>query len=170
MATNQPVINTHSDSHKEHAFLLQVVQPSLVGLMDGSVSTLAPIFAVAYATQNPRDALIVGSAAAVGAGISMGFAEGLSDDGMLTGRGTPLKRGAITGIATFLGGILHTLPFLITDLQVALIVAYVIVAFELWLIAIIRNRYFQMPFRRSLIQVVLGGALVFLAGYFIGHA
>jgi VIT1/CCC1 family predicted Fe2+/Mn2+ transporter len=100
----------------------------------------------------------------------MGFAEGLSDDGMLTGRGTPIKRGTITGIATFLGGILHTLPFLITDLQVALVIAYIIVAFELWLIAIIRNRYFQMPFRRSLIQVVLGGALVFLAGYFIGHA
>ncbi len=170
MAMNQQVAEGHVAPHAEHAFLLQVIQPALVGLMDGSVSTLAPIFAAAFATQNPRSAFIVGSAAAVGAAISMGFAEGLSDDGSLTGRGTPLKRGTITGVATFIGGILHTFPFLIPDLHTSLIAAYIVVAIELWVIALIRYRYFQMPFRRSLIQVVIGGVLVFLAGYFIGNA
>lgn len=154
----------------EHSYLLQVIQPALVGLMDGSVSTLAPIFATAYATGQTRDTFLVGAAAAVGAGISMGFAEGLSDDGSLTGRGTPLKRGSITGLATFIGGILHTLPFLIPTLHTSLILAYVVVAVELVAIALIRFRYFRMSFGRSILQVVIGGLLVFVAGYLIGHA
>ncbi len=153
-----------------HAFLLQTVQPALVGLMDGSVSTLAPMFATAYATGSPRAALLVGSAAAVGAAISMGFAEGLSDDGALTGRGSPLKRGTITGAATLVGGMLHTLPFLLYDLQLSLVAAYIVVAIELFLIAFVRYRYLRLPFTRSMLQVILGGALVFAAGYFIGHA
>lgn len=156
--------------HHDQSFLLQVVQPALVGLMDGSVSTLAPIFATAFATRSPHDAFLVGTAAAVGAGISMGFAEGLSDSGELTGRGTPLKRGAITGIATFIGGILHTLPFLIPNLHTSLIAAYIVVAVELIAIALIRFRYFNTSFPRSVVQVVVGGSLVFLAGYFIGNA
>lgn len=154
----------------EHKFLLQVVQPGLVGLMDGSVSTLAPIFASAYVTRNPHDAFLVGMAAAVGAAISMAFAEGLSDDGTLTGRGNPLTRGLIVGLATLLGGGLHTLPFLIRDLQAALLLAYVVVSVELFAIAFIRYRYFHMSFARSIVQVVLGGGLVFLAGYLFGNA
>ena len=154
----------------EHRFLLQVVQPGLVGLMDGSVSTLAPIFASAFVTRNPRDAFLVGMAAAVGAAISMGFAEGLSDDGSLTGRGNPLTRGMIVGFATFIGGSLHTLPFLIPSLHSALIFAYLVVAIELFAISAIRYRYFHMSFARSVIQVVFGGALVFAAGYLIGNA
>jgi VIT1/CCC1 family predicted Fe2+/Mn2+ transporter len=154
----------------EQRFLLQVIQPALVGLMDGSVSTLAPIFATAYATHNPMTTFLVGVAAAVGAGISMGFAEGLSDDGTLTGRGNPLQRGFITGFATFLGGILHTLPFLISHIQAALWSAYVVVAVELFVISWIRFRYFKMPWTRSTIQVIVGGALVFAAGVLIGSA
>lgn len=154
----------------EHRFLLQVVQPGLVGLMDGSVSTLAPIFASAYVTRVPRDAFLVGMAAAVGAAISMGFAEGLSDDGSLTGRGNPITRGFIVGLATFVGGGLHTLPFLIPNLNQALALAYIVVAIELIAIATIRYRYFHMNFARSIIQVVLGGALVFAAGYLFGNA
>jgi hypothetical protein len=154
----------------EHRFLLQVVQPGLVGLMDGSVSTLAPIFASAYVTRNPRDAFLVGMAAAVGAAISMGFAEGLSDDGSITGRGNPLTRGLIVAFATFVGGSLHTLPFLSPSLRSALILAYLVVAIELLAIATIRFRYLHMSFARSIIQVVLGGALVFAAGYLIGNA
>lgn len=153
----------------EQRFLLQIVQPALVGLMDGSVSTLAPIFAAAYATGQARSAFLVGMAAAVGAAISMGFAEGLSDDGSLTGRGKPAQRGVITGLATFVGGVLHTLPFLLTNLQLSLIVAYVVVAVELVAIALIRYHYFRMPLVRSLTQVVVGGLLVFAAGYFFGH-
>jgi VIT1/CCC1 family predicted Fe2+/Mn2+ transporter len=150
--------------------LLQVVQPGLVGLMDGSVSTLAPIFAAAFTTKSPHAAFLVGCAAAVGAGISMGFAEGLSDDGALTGRGHPVRRGGITGLATFVGGILHTLPFLLPDLHRSLIAAYIVVAIELVVIALIRYRYMQSPLGRSLIQVIVGGALVFAAGYLIGNA
>ncbi len=156
-------------SQHENRILLQRIQPALVGLMDGSVSTLAPIFAAAYTTGKPHSAFIIGSAAAVGAGISMGFAEGLSDDGSLTGRGNPIVRGAITGFATFVGGILHTLPFLLPNLHNSLIAAYIVVAIELVVIALIRYRYFKTPLSRSLIQVVVGGALVFLAGYYIGH-
>jgi erythrin-vacuolar iron transport family protein len=151
-------------------FVLKVVQPSLVGLMDGSVSTLAPLFATAFATGDPRIAFLVGLAAAVGAAISMGFSEGLSDDGSLTGRGDPFLRGAITGAATFVGGILHTLPFLLPEVRVALYVAFGVVGFELLAISLIRYRYFRMSFLVSALQVVLGGTLVFAAGILIGSA
>lgn len=151
-------------------FVLKVVQPSLVGLMDGSVSTLAPLFATAFATRDPRVTFLVGLAAAVGAAISMGFSEGLSDDGTLTGRGHPFLRGAITGVATFLGGILHTLPFLLPDVGMALYLAFGVVGVELLAISFIRYRYFQMSFLMSAMQVILGGALVFAAGILIGSA
>ncbi|MGB3681324.1 MAG: VIT1/CCC1 transporter family protein [Rubrobacteraceae bacterium] len=151
-------------------FVLRVVQPSLVGLMDGSVSTLAPLFATAFATRDPWVTFLVGLAAAVGAGISMAFSEGLSDDGSLTGRGNPLVRGIITGIATLLGGIFHTLPFLIPHVNTALYVAFGVVGFELLAISFIRYRYFQMSFWMSALQVILGGALVFAAGILIGSA
>lgn len=151
-------------------FVLRVVQPALIGLMDGSVSTLAPLFATAFATGDPRVAFLVGLAAAVGAAISMGFSEGLSDDGSLTGRGSPLVRGVITGLATFVGGILHTLPFLLPDVQAALYVAFAVVGVELLAISAIRYRYFSMSFAVSTVQVVLGGSLVFAAGILIGSA
>lgn len=154
----------------DERFLLQVVQPALVGLMDGSVATLAPIFASAYATGQPHTALVVGIAAAVGAAISMGFAEALSDDGALTGRGHPLRRGVITGGATFLGGILHSLPFLLPHLQAALYLAYFVVGVELITIALIRAKYFKSSLVRSVVQVVIGGGLVFAAGVLIGSA
>jgi VIT1/CCC1 family predicted Fe2+/Mn2+ transporter len=149
-------------------FVLKVVQPSLVGLMDGSVSTLAPLFAAAFAA--PDLAFTIGLAAAVGAAISMGFSEGLSDDGSLTGRGNPLLRGIITGVATFIGGILHTLPFLLPQASVALYVAFAVVGFELLAISFIRYRYFRMSFLMSAMQVILGGALVFASGILIGNA
>lgn len=151
-------------------FVLKVVQPGLVGFMDGSVSTLAPLFATAFATGESRIAFLVGLAAAVGAAISMGFSEGLSDDGSLTGRGHPLLRGFITGVATFLGGILHTLPFLIPHTEVALYVAFAVVGAELLAISFIRYRYFRMSFLMSALQVVLGGMLVFVSGILIGSA
>ena len=167
----QPVaVAQASNFTEEESFVLKVVQPALVGLMDGSVSTLAPIFAAAFATGKPHVAFIIGLSAAVGAAISMGFAEGLSDDGVLTGRGHPYVRGAITGAATFLGGVLHTLPFLLADLNAALYLAYVIVGIELVVIAAIRYRYFKMNFFLSVFQVIVGGALVFAAGVLIGHA
>src|SRR6266566_4434482 len=153
-----------------HNFLLRVVQPGLAGLMDGSVSTLAPIFATAFATHRPFTAFLVGMAAATGAGISMALSEALSDDGELTGRGSPVVRGGITGIMTFFGGSLHTLPFLISSIQVALLVAYVVVAFELVLIAAIRHRYFGTNWFLSGLQVVGGGALVFVAALIFGNA
>ncbi len=151
-------------------FVLKVVQPSLVGLMDGSVSTLAPLFATAFATGDARVTFLVGLAAAVGAAISMGFSEGLSDDGSLTGRGSPVMRGIITGIATFVGGILHTLPFLLPQVSVALYVAFAVVGVELLAISFIRYRYFRMSFLVSSLQVILGGALVFASGVLIGSA
>jgi erythrin-vacuolar iron transport family protein len=151
-------------------FVLKVVQPALIGLMDGSVSTLAPLFATAFATGEPRITFLVGLAAAVGAAISMGFSEGLSDDGSLTGRGHPFLRGTITGVATFVGGILHTLPFLIPHVSVALYVAFGVVGFELLAISFIRYRYFRMSFVMSALQVILGGALVFASGILIGSA
>jgi VIT1/CCC1 family predicted Fe2+/Mn2+ transporter len=151
-------------------FVLKVVQPGLIGLMDGSVSTLAPLFATAFATREPRIAFLVGLAAAVGAAISMGFSEGLSDDGSLTGRGHPLVRGTITGVATFVGGILHTLPFLLPQVNLALYVAFGVVGFELLAISFIRYRYFRMSFWMSSLQVILGGALVFASGVLIGNA
>ena len=151
-------------------FVLKVVQPSLVGLMDGSVSTLAPLFATAFATGDSRITFLVGLAAAVGAAISMAFSEGLSDDGTLTGRGNPILRGSITGVATFVGGILHTLPFLLPQAGVALYVAFGVVGVELLVISFIRYRYFQMSFLVSALQVILGGALVFASGILIGSA
>lgn len=153
-----------------HAFLLRVVQPGLAGLMDGSVSTLAPIFATAFFTHRSFAAFLVGIAAAMGAGISMAFSEALSDDGELTGRGNPMVRGAITGLMTFIGGALHTLPFLVTNIQIALVMAYVVVAVELILIAAIRHRYFGTQWLKSILQVVGSGALVFLAAYIFGNA
>jgi erythrin-vacuolar iron transport family protein len=151
-------------------FVLKVVQPSLIGLMDGSVSTLAPLFAVAFATGDSRITFLVGLAAAVGAAISMGFSEGLSDDGTLTGRGHPVLRGIITGVATFIGGILHTLPFLLPQATLALYVAFAVVGAELLAISFIRYRYFEMGFLMSAAQVILGGALVFASGILIGSA
>lgn len=156
------------EQRKRHAFLLRIVQPGLAGLMDGSVSTLAPIFATAFATQNSMITFRVGLAAAVGAAISMAFSEGLSDDGALTGRGHPVLRGLITGGMTLLGGIGHTLPFLLPTLSAALIVAYAVVGVELMVIALIRHRYFNTAVWMSIVQVVIGGLLVFLAGILIG--
>jgi VIT1/CCC1 family predicted Fe2+/Mn2+ transporter len=152
------------------SYLLRVVQPALLGLMDGSISTLAPLFATAFATRVPHTAFLVGCAAAVGAGISMGFSEALSDSGDLTGRGKPVIRGAITGAATLLGGLMHTLPFLLPRLGLALAVAYLVVGVELVVIAMIRNRYFGLSFWLSVLQVVVGGGLVFLAGILIGNS
>lgn len=156
--------------HEENKFILQTVQPALLGLMDGSISTLAPIFAAAFATQNSRVAFLVGTSAAVGAAISMGISEGMSDDGKLTGRGHPFRRGMIVGVTTFFGGIFHTIPFLIPDLDVALTIAYLVVGIELIAIAYIRYRYFQMRFWLSVLQVIVGGGLVFLSGILIGHS
>jgi len=161
-------IRNKDDSSRD--FLLRVVQPGLAGLMDGSVSTLAPIFATAFATHNTTTTFLVGMASATGAGISMAFSEGLSDDGQITGRGSPAVRGGITGIMTFFGGSLHTLPFLISSIHVALLVAYVVVAFELVLIAAIRHRYFGTNWFISMLQVVGGGALVFAAAFIFGNA
>jgi rubrerythrin len=154
-------------------FLLQIVQPSLVGLMDGSVSTLAPLFAAAFATRATGETwptFLVGLAATVGAGISMGFAEALSDDGSLTSRGHPYLRGAVCGLMTMLGGIGHTLPYLIPHFWTATIVAAVVVVIELFAIAWIRFRYMESPFTTSMFQVVVGGVLVFLAGILIGSS
>ncbi|MCE9541326.1 VIT family protein [Candidatus Kaiserbacteria bacterium] len=154
----------------DRAFLLQVVQPALVGLIDGSVSTLAPLFAAAFASGNPHVAFLVGTAAAIGAGISMAFAEALSDTGEHTGRGHPFVRGSIVGCATFFGGIFHTLPFLLSSLSAALYFAYIIVAIELLAIGYIRFRYFKLGFWWSVAQVIFGGALVLAAGILIGAA
>jgi VIT1/CCC1 family predicted Fe2+/Mn2+ transporter len=152
----------------DNTFVLQTVQPGLAGLMDGSVSTLAPIFAAAFATRKPHIAFLVGVSAAVGAGISMAFAEGLSDDGVLTGRGHPFRRGVIIGAMTFLGGIFHTLPFLLTNFHAALITASIVVGLELMAISYLRYHYFNMRFWRSIAMVMLGGAIVFAAGILIG--
>lgn len=150
------------------SFLLQVVQPGLAGLMDGSVSTLAPIFAAAFATHNSHTTFLIGLSAAVGAGISMAFAEALSDTGEQTGRGHPLRRGAIIGSMTFVGGIFHTLPFLIANITSALTLALVVVAVELFAIAYIRQHFFKMKIWLSIVQVVVGGLLVVAAGFLIG--
>lgn len=158
------------NDNSSHHFLLRVVQPGLAGLMDGSVSTLAPIFTAAFTTHQPNIAFLVGMATATGAGISMALSEGLSDDGELTGRGSPIVRGSITGIMTFFGGALHTLPFLITNLNLALVTAYIVVAFELVLIAGIRHRYFGTSWLLSMLQVVGGGVLVFIAALIFGNA
>src|SRR3954467_6666631 len=148
---------------------LRVVQPGLIGLIDGTISTLAPIFAAAYVSGS-RAALLIGLAAALGAAISMGLSEGLSDDGSMTGRGSSVTRGLITGLATFVGGFAHALPFLISDVHTALTVAYPVVVSELLLIAWIRKRYQQVSLRQSLVQVTLGGALVAAVGIILGQA
>jgi rubrerythrin len=151
-------------------FVLQIVQPGLAGLMDGSVSTLAPVFAAAFATHSSKDAFLVGLAASIGAGISMAFAEALSDDGSLTGRGRPVLRGAVTGLMTATGGIGHTLPFLLPNFHAAFVAAVIVVACELAVIAWIRNRYMDTPLLSAAFQVVVGGVLVFIAGIWIGSA
>jgi len=151
-------------------FVLTYVQPGLAGLMDGSVSTLAPIFAAAFATMDTWQTFLVGLAASVGAGISMGFTEAVSDDGKISGRGSPIKRGFATGIMTTVGGLGHALPYLIPDFETATAVAIAVVFVELWAIAWIQNRYMDTPFLRAAFQVVLGGALVFAAGILIGNA
>lgn len=156
------------DSSARRQFILTWVQPGLAGLMDGSVSTLAPIFATAFATQNSHTALLVGLAASVGAGISMGFTEAAHDDGVLSGRGSPWKRGLASGVMTTLGGLGHALPYLLQDFWTATVLAMVVVFVELWAIVWIQNRYMETPFLRATLQVVLGGALVFAAGALIG--
>jgi rubrerythrin len=155
---------------RRRLFVLQVVQPGLAGLMDGSVSTLAPLFAAALATRESKATLLVGLAASVGAGISMGFAEALSDDGSLTGRGRPLIRGIVCGLMTALGGLGHTLAYLIGDVRTATVVAVAVVLVELGLIAWVRHRFMDSPLGSALVQVVLGGLLVFLAGMLIGSS
>jgi VIT1/CCC1 family predicted Fe2+/Mn2+ transporter len=163
-------VRKQEDEARRRLFVLQVVQPGLAGLMDGSVSTLAPLFAAAFATHNTLDAFRVGLAASVGAGISMGFAEALSDDGSLTGRGHPWIRGIVCGLMTTLGGIGHTLPYLIPSFQLATTVAVIVVTLELGAISYIRNHYMDTPFLSAAFQVVIGGVLVFLSGILIGSA
>jgi rubrerythrin len=165
-----PQAEAEEEKAHRRLFLLQIVQPGLTGLMDGSVSTLAPVFAAAFATQNSHDAFVVGLAASLGAGISMGFAEGVSDDGSLTGRGKPLLRGIVCGLMTTAGGIGHTLPYLIANFRAATAVAVFVVAIELLLISWIRNRYMDTPFLRAAFQVIVGGVLVFLVGIWIGSS
>jgi len=158
---------TESESARRQ-FILTWVQPGLAGLMDGSVSTLAPIFATAFATHNTWTTFLVGIAASVGAGISMGFTEAASDDGALSGRGSPIKRGIASGVMTTVGGLGHALPYLITDFWTATTIAILVVFVELWAIAWIQNKYMETPFWRATLQVVLGGALVLGAGVLIG--
>jgi rubrerythrin len=158
------------DESARRLFVLQVVQPGLAGLMDGSVSTLAPLFAAAFATHSSSDAFRVGLAASVGAGISMAFAEALSDDGSMTGRGKPLLRGIVCGLMTTAGGIGHTMPYLIAGFNTATTVAACVVLVELVVISYIRNRYMDTPFLAASFQVIVGGALVFLAGILIGKS
>jgi len=158
------------DETARRMFVLQYVQPGLAGLMDGSVSTLAPLFAAAFATHSTWETFLVGMAASVGAGISMGFAEALSDDGSLTGRGAPLLRGTVCGVMTAIGGVGHTLPFLIPDFHVATVAAILVVAVELAAISWIRTRFMDTPFLQAAFQVVVGGVLVFIAGILIGSS
>ncbi|HTU33304.1 MAG TPA: ferritin family protein [Candidatus Acidoferrum sp.] len=163
--------NVHSEEKsRRQLFMLQIIQPGLAGLMDGSVSTLAPIFAAAFATHNTKDAFLVGLAASLGAGISMAFAEGLSDDGSLTGRGKPLIRGTVTGLMTAAGGLGHTLPFLISNFHLAFTVAVIVVAIELAIISYIRHRYMDTPLLSSTMQVIVGGVAVFIVGILIGSS
>ena len=157
-------------SQQKRLFVLQVVQPGLAGLMDGSVSTLAPLFAAAFATQKSWDTFLIGLAASVGAGISMGFAEALSDDGSLTGRGRPWTRGGVCGLMTALGGLGHTMPYLISNIRTATAIAVGVVMVELVVISWVRHRFMDTPWASALFQVALGGALVFLAGVLIGRS
>jgi erythrin-vacuolar iron transport family protein len=161
---------TDEEKSRRRAFMLQFIQPGLAGLMDGSVSTLAPIFAAAFATHKSHDAFLVGAAASIGAGISMAFAEALSDDGSLTGRGRPVIRGLVTGLMTAAGGIGHTLPFLIADFHLAFVAAVIVVVVELAIISYVRHRYMDTPLLSSSLQVILGGGLVFAVGIWIGSS
>jgi len=156
------------DARKERSFVLQKVQPALLGLMDGSVSTLGPLFAAAGLTHDPHKAFFVGLAASLGAGISMGLSEALSDDGKVSGRGAPVSRGIITGLATAIGGMLHTLPFLIGSLMLALHLAYGVVIFELLAIAYIRFHFMKSPLGQTIVQVIIGGGIVFAIGIWLG--
>ncbi len=165
-----PETRASEDETARRVFVLQFVQPGLVGLMDGSVSTLAPLFAAAFATHHTWETFLVGMAASVGAGISMGFAEALSDDGSLSGRGTPWLRGTVCGLMTTIGGLGHTLPYLIPDFLTATIVSVMVVAVELAAISYIRYRYMDTPFLAATFQIVVGGVLVFLAGILIGSS
>ena len=170
-----PNVRAEEDKTRRRMFVLQYVQPGLAGLMDGSVSTLAPLFAAAFATHQNSQTFLVGLAASIGAGISMGFAEALSDDGSLTGRGSPWLRGAASGVMTALGGLGHTMPYLVPDrwanaFWIATAIAGVVVFFELWVIAYIRARYMDTPFLQAVFQIVLGGAIVLGVGILIGAA
>jgi rubrerythrin len=168
-AQHLPDAEKAAENAAEHRqFVLTWVQPGLAGLMDGSVSTLAPIFATAFATQDTHTTFLVGLAASVGAGISMGFTEAAHDDGVISGRGSPVKRGLASGIMTTVGGLGHALPYLIPDFWTATLIAFAVVFVELWAIVWIQNRYMQTPFLRATLQVVVGGALVFAAGALIG--
>jgi erythrin-vacuolar iron transport family protein len=170
-AENLPTtVRQQEDAAEHRLFLLRVIQPGLAGLMDGSVSTLAPLFAAALATGQSWQAFVVGLAASIGAGISMGFAEALSDDGSLTGRGAPVIRGVVCGLMTTIGGLGHALPYLIPHFYAATALAFVVVAIELAAISWIRTRYMQTPFLQAAFQVVVGGALVFAAGILIGSS
>jgi rubrerythrin len=162
-------LRSREDDNARRRFILQIIQPGLVGLMDGSVSTLAPVFAAAFATKTSHDAFLVGIAASVGAGISMGFAEALADDGKLSGRGTPLLRGFVCGLMTVAGGIGHTLPYLIPNFWTATIVAAIVVVLELMAIAYIQWKYMDTPPLSAAAKVMLGGALVLAAGILIGQ-
>jgi erythrin-vacuolar iron transport family protein len=169
MPLSTATAGSHALDAERRRLVLQRIQPGLIGLIDGTISTLAPIFAAAYLAGS-RAALLVGLASALGAAISMGLSEGLSDDGSVTGRGSSLSRGVITGGATFLGGTFHALPFLISDVSTALAVAYVVVAIELVAIALIRKRFMNVALPVSLVQVTLGGVLVAVVGVLVGHA
>jgi len=166
----RPDVKHKEDEARRRLFVLQIIQPGLAGLMDGSVSTLAPVFAAAFATHNSWDAFVVGLAASIGAGISMGFAEALSDDGSLTGRGHPWVRGFVCGLMTALGGIGHTLPFLLPDFRLAMTAAVLVVVIELGIISWVRHRYMETPAFSAALQVGLGGILVFVTGVLIGSA
>jgi len=165
-----PEARRSEDEHARRRFVLQIIQPGLVGLMDGSVSTLAPVFAAAFATHDPRNAFVVGLAASIGAGISMGFAEALADDGKLSGRGTPLLRGLVCGLMTMAGGIGHTLPFLIPSFALATVIACIVVVIELAAIAWIQWRFMDTPPLSAAAKVMLGGGLVLAAGILIGSS
>jgi erythrin-vacuolar iron transport family protein len=165
-----PEARQGEDDDERRRFILQIIQPGLVGLMDGSVSTLAPVFAAAFATHDSGNAFLVGLAASVGAGISMGFAEALADDGKLSGRGTPMLRGLVCGLMTIAGGIGHTLPYLIPNFWTATIIACIVVVFELAAIAYVQYRYMETPPFSAVAKVMLGGALVLAVGILIGNA
>jgi VIT1/CCC1 family predicted Fe2+/Mn2+ transporter len=165
----QASAETENAQRSERVRVLQVIQPGLLGLMDGSVSTLAPLFATAALTGRAHSAFLVGFAASAGAAISMGLAEALSDDGEISGRGNPLTRGAVTGLGTLIGGMGHTFPFLITNLRTAMSVAYVVVTVELVTIAYIRYRYMKSPLVKTIVQVIGGGAIVFALGLMLGR-